>query len=198
MMETEVSKKVKSKPVKEFLYWNESEYTRHLKMDKELFGLLDNMLLEVRNSLKEGFEVDYIELLEDPSSYIVEQYFKLHGNGKDVKHAQRICVSQTGLENEALHRTHKRFDALVISLGQYAPTVTRTGIKTNVIKTSWNKYLDENKRELYDKVKAFLEAAKILEPSLSYPIPFRLSQWGAPYIVMDQIEPTINYLLFEE
>lgn len=141
----------------------EEDYQRAEQRENELFAALEEMKAFYENAI--GKEVDdYVALLKDPATYLVQKYWSLYCEGKP-EHLDkgRVFYNETGVDSSVMEGLKKKFYKAFDLLRDSAPTITKKGVKSNLSKEGYYLELDAEKKDEYMAYKAFVDAARVLE-----------------------------------
>lgn len=140
----------------------ENDYRIAQQREKELFNALEEMESIYKEAINEEVN-DYVGLLKEPVNFIVEKYWSLYCKDKP-QHLDkaRVFNADTGIDLNRLEGAKKAFYKAFEGLKDSAPTITKKGVKSNLNNEDYCLYLDESKKEEYDDLVAFVEAANTL------------------------------------
>ena len=156
------------KTVKEerIVLYNESGmYNTALQTENELFETYDS-LLEIATSVMGVKAKDsMVEIIQDPTNFLIEKYWELGADKLFPIGTDKAVVFELLHVGKVLHLNElkNKFDIGMRTLQGNAPTLTKNGLKSNLKQSSFDKYLNNDKREEYTALLSFIKSAKRLE-----------------------------------
>ncbi|NYJ26336.1 hypothetical protein [Allomuricauda sp. ARW1Y1] len=141
----------------------EEDYQRAEQRESELFAALEEMKAIYKNAIGKDVD-DYVALLKDPTTYLVQKYWSLYCEGKpEHLDKDRVFFNETGVDSNAMEGLKKTFYRAFDLLRDSAPTITKKAVKSNLSKEGYYLELDDEKKDEYIAYKAFVDAARVLE-----------------------------------
>lgn len=128
--------------------------------------------------------VDKIEdpnqLISNPSEYLIEQFFKLYGKS-EPSHVNReaFLMSKIKVDFVELNQLKKRIIDFIKKMGKNAPTISAKGLVLNLKESDFNIYLDPNRKDEYNALEAFLNAAEVIKEKYNGTEPIHLNRFHA-------------------
>ena len=148
---------------KEFLFNDIATYNTFKSKEDNLFKIFEQ-LKETSIKALGNTAVDYKKYLEDPAKHLVNEYWILFANVP--KHLEdrkeSIFESHTGIRIQAVKDLHKDFLDALKQMQGYKPTINKSGLKSTLKKSQFDKYLDNNKADKFHVLKRMVEAANEL------------------------------------
>ncbi len=179
------------------LYNDTTQYNNLLATEKQLFKVVDKLNNLALETLGKDSINNWKELLEDTPSYFVNRYFELWGTHYPaVVNKQATYENATKVNLSELELLEKQFKHLNNQLRTYSVKINKTGIKSNLKKSDFNRYLNEDKRPSYEAYKNFLKASRNLAKFIPTANEVHLMKYGYEALSMNGLKAEINLTKF--
>ena len=152
---------------KKVLVWNdEATYNSYRLKEQKILQVVDDLIVLSNTSLGLNKVDSWIEYLKNPSEYLVQRYWQEYGLQFNPPHTDRekLFFNSVAIGPERLIELKASFDKLVLSMGKYAPTVTKKGLTSKLKKEMFNKWLNPEKANEYFACLELIEASKKMLP----------------------------------
>ena len=196
-MIAEVKEKKQTEDKRVVLFNDTDTYNKHLSQENRCFGIVKELEVLVDAILGVDAVVDIKELLENPATYLIEQYWNLWASAVHPPHTnrERIFLSSNNIPLDTLNNYKKQFDASVKALVKYAPEVQKKGLKSNLKQEMFDKYLNPEKAEEYYILKDFLKYANKLK-KYNYSHDVNLTKYANGSLKISGLDAEINNYYF--
>lgn len=150
---------------KRIIGFDEATYNYYLTKEQSVFEKYGQLLLLATKALGDADLIqDKKKFLEDPYEYTVQAFWDEHCK-HESSHLDKETVfkSKTEVSKREVEILRKEIKKDMIDMRQYAPALLLTGLSSTLKKESFNQYLNPEKKNEYDAVLKFMEAAKALK-----------------------------------
>ena len=185
------------KQAKEFLYLDQDSYNYNLDQEKKIFDLFNEIKAQVISTLGE-YEINYLDLIDSPVTYLVGNYWIEFANRPKHIEANKeiICVSDTHLNIPLLKKNVTTFKRALADMGKYAPALNKKGLKSKLNKDDFKKYLDPKKAKHFKAVQKLYEASQEIKEFSPQVVEINILRYCEGF-VMNSFNLEINYGLFQ-
>lgn len=180
------------------LYNDTATFTIYEKRENELHKILKK-LEDIADSTLGKNQIDnYKLMLSSPAEYFVEMYWELWAKKTSPPHFDKGLVfeAQTRVSKNELTNLKLQFDSVLNELGRFAPTVNAKGLKSNLKKEMFDKFLNEKKRNEYEALLSLLKSAKEMEVFGGCSGGINLMRFCGNRLRMEGLEIVPNYNLY--
>lgn len=125
------------------------------------FTLMDELLDNVKTVMGYDHKVNYIELLENPANYLINNYWDSYQSHKPHHlkiNAPQILELETGINLKDVREISTKM-LMAIPRADQRPVIEKDLIKTKIDPEMFRHYLREDKARIYKKVQAFTQLA---------------------------------------
>lgn len=156
----------------------EKEWANAVKREEQLNAALDEMKAIYKKGVAREVD-DLVKFLADPSGYVVAKYWETYCKDRPA-HLDKVQVftSDTGIVPNTLESIKTRFYKAFEQLRDSAPIITKTAVRSGLKRSDYCLHLDEDKKEEYDALMDFLNAAKVLKEKFGAGGDFHLLRYG--------------------
>jgi len=163
----------------------ETDWANAVKREEQLNAALDEMKAIYKKAMNKEVD-DLVKFLADPSGYIVDKYWETYCKDRPP-HLERgqVFTTDTGIDPSTLEVIKKRFYDAFNNLRDSAPIITKTVVKSGLKRSDYCLYLDETKKDQYDALMDFLNAAKVLKEKFGASGEFHLLRYANNVIMGD-------------
>ena len=150
---------------KVFLFNDTATYNTHKRKEDAVFKAFDKLVDVYRSCISTTDEIDYKALVEYSEDYILKSYWEKWGKQNAPGNADPLVVFETFTKvnistvTDYKHRFQKDYDSMQVS----PPTITKSGLKSNLKQSQFDKYLSDDKANEYNALNNFLDAMNELE-----------------------------------
>lgn len=144
--------------------FNDFQYTKMLELESKLIGVYE----KIKELGEQALGVDKCNMFEllkiDPAQYIVSQYAELYLQDFPP-HLDRhhLFTQQANVSLDAITELKSQLDGYALSMGKYKPTINAKGVTSNIKKSDFNIYLNEQKKDHYDALNNLVDAIEKLK-----------------------------------
>jgi hypothetical protein len=177
--------------------FNQSEFERHQKMDKELIRCKDSLIELAEQTCGIDKIVDLKKFLNDPAQYLVTLYSSLYLKGRPQHLNEQIFEAETRISIARIIEAKQRFDEASKASGKFAPTINALGVTSNVNEEAFNIYLDPAKADHYNALQTFIDAFRNLKEFSHVGNESHLMR-AVPSLLMEGLEVKINFYPFQQ
>ena len=138
-------------------------YERNLELQNKAKNIVTNICETIAEDLP-NVDLDYLQLFEHPAEYVILEWWKDNKNffPNNADKAKAFSnVANTDLQE--LHTLVLQFQDVAKRMKAHKPTIEKNNIKWNVKKESFERRLDQKKKDHYNALNNFLESAKKLQ-----------------------------------
>lgn len=171
---------------KQVIGFHEETYKSMRAAETEAFGYLAHLENLSKMVMGDDYQIqDYESFLKDPYGYMVAEFkakFYSHLPGHfdpELAFNRNLNLSQSDFS-----RLITPFNLCVKALGDHAPKITKEGVSPGVKKEAFNIYLDPAKKDHYEALMTFVNAARVIREKYNGTSPLKLNQF-APGLIFD-------------
>lgn len=180
------------------LYNDTATFTIYEKRENELHNILKKLEDIADSTLGKNQIDDYKLMLSSVAEYFVSRYWELWAKKTSPPHFDKSLIfeTQTRVTKNELTNLKLDFDKLMNELGKYKPTVNAKGLKSNLKKEMFDKFLNESKRSEYEALLSLLKSAKEMEAFGGCSGGINLMRFCGNRLRMEGLEIVPNYNLY--
>lgn len=187
-----------SKKEKMQIGFDEDGYNNYLTKEEVVFTAYDNLIeLAIKAIGDEKLITDHAELLENPFEYTLNIFWNEFCQN-EPQHLEKELVfkSKSNMTRGQLNSLGDTIKAKIKQMGDYAPKVLKTGLKSTLNKDDFNIYLDEHKKDEYTLIKQFIDTAIELREKYGASMVINIVRYHQG-ILIDNSTPIINTSYFK-
>ena len=186
---------VKEKKVLLFTY--EITFNTYKAKEDQVFKIVNDLKVLADASLGLNKIDDWKAFIDNPAEYLVQMYWTLWGEQFNPPHTNKeaLFFNSNAIGIERLIELKQNFDTLQLELKEYAPTISKGGLTSNLKKEMFNKYLNPAMEQEYNACISFIEASNRLKPYNATAM-YHLQRFYSDGLRMDGIEIKPNLYRF--
>jgi len=131
-----------------------------------LFKIVDELQVLADASLGLNKVDNWQTYVGNPAGFLVSRYWELWGEKYNPPQTdrQQLFFNANAIGIEHLNELKQNFDRLVMELRNYAPKITKAGVKSQLKQEQFNKWLNPEKEKEYFACLELIEASKKMLP----------------------------------
>jgi hypothetical protein len=141
---------------------DQATFNSYKAKEGQLFKIVDELQVLADASLGLNKIGSWEKYVGNPANYLVETYWTLWGEKYNPPQTdrQQLFFNTNAIGIEHLNELKRNFDRLVMELRNYAPKITKTGVKSQLKQEQFNKWLNPEKEKEYFACLELIEASK--------------------------------------
>ncbi len=140
------------------LYNDVNNYNRIKGLEKEYLQIVERMKLIIHQNIGYDFDIDYKELTDNPSEYIVNSYWSVHAVNFNPPHINKQLVFERDTKIQVSQIDMMLTDLNRVQFGKHKPNITSDAICFNIEKSQFDIYVNPKKEKEYKVVKRFIKS----------------------------------------
>jgi len=140
------------------LYNDVNNYNRIKSLENDYLQIVEKIKLIITQNIGAEFEIDFVQLTENATEYIIQNYWNVLAVNFNPPHLNRQLVFERDTNIKVSQIDNLQIELNKIELGKHKPKVVCNAIISTIEKKQFDVYVNPKKEKEYKIIERFIKS----------------------------------------